>query len=184
MGKYKCNDLFECVQSSGTTLVCASIMNGYIVTGNIGDSRCVLATAAGNSIKATPLTTDHKPNFPKEKARIEQADPRGEVIGGRVYPGGLAMSRSIGDFDCPHAINTPTMKHYKIKNEDKFLILASDGVWDLMSNEEACGIVNRYYPDDIQTVVDKLVDKAKSRWAAHNGGRRRDDITAIVVKLH
>jgi len=187
----------------GTTLVCAYLTETDIWTANIGDSRCVIARTVGEDstkIEVTALTTDHDPGTPSEKARIEKAG--GRVIydmGGkaRVFkgytkndqPGGLAMSRSIGDLKTKGVGHDPEIKFHPRHPRDKFLILASDGVWDAFpdqagkySMQEACEIVNRHWPD-LQKGVDKLVETAKSTWLAVTKNQKMDDITAVVVNL-
>ncbi|KAI3879734.1 hypothetical protein MKW92_021621 [Papaver armeniacum] len=101
----------------------------------LGDSRAVLCRGK----EAMALSDDHKPNREDEYARIEAAG--GKVInwnGARVC-GVLAMSRSIGDrYLKPSVIPDPEVMFVPRKKEDECLILASDGLWDVMTNEEAC----------------------------------------------
>ncbi|KAL2493282.1 Protein phosphatase 2C 16 [Abeliophyllum distichum] len=112
-------------------LVCSS----HIVVANCGDSRAVLYRGK----EAIALSSDHKPNREDEYARIEASG--GKVIqwnGHRVF-GVLAMSRSIGDrFLKPWIIPEPEVMFVPRAREDECLVLASDGLWDVMTNEEAC----------------------------------------------
>jgi serine/threonine protein phosphatase PrpC len=121
-------------------LVCTIITPSHIVCANVGDSRCVL----GQKSKVVALTEDHKPSIIEEKNRIEKAV--GFVRFDRVN-GELAMSRAIGDFRYKMNATLELHEHLVIclpdisiqernKHEDETLILACDGVWDVISNEE------------------------------------------------
>ncbi|KAH9297823.1 hypothetical protein KI387_029505, partial [Taxus chinensis] len=139
-------DRMECCSETvapetvGTTAVIAVVGSCQIIVGNCGDSRAVLCRAG----KAIPLSVDHKPNREDEMARIEAAG--GKVIwwnGYRVL-GVLAMSRAIGDrYLKPCIIPDPEVTFTQRVKEDECLILASDGLWDVMSNEEACDFARR-----------------------------------------
>ena len=102
---------------------------------NVGDSRAVLCNKTGEAIQ---LTIDHKPNETNEKERIEN-------LGGKItYDGSdwriksLSLSRAFGDLDCsPYVTHIPSINKYKINKKDKFLIIACDGLWDALSNQDA-----------------------------------------------
>ncbi|KAL4589264.1 hypothetical protein LXL04_002170 [Taraxacum kok-saghyz] len=127
-------------ETVGSTAVVSLICSSHIIVANCGDSRAVLYRGK----EAIPLSTDHKPNREDEYARIEAAG--GKVIqwnGHRVF-GVLAMSRSIGDrYLKPWIIPEPEVTFTARAREDECLILASDGLWDVMSNEEACQVARR-----------------------------------------
>ncbi|KAI3727337.1 hypothetical protein L1987_67150 [Smallanthus sonchifolius] len=127
-------------ETVGSTAVVALICSSHIVVANCGDSRAVLYRGK----EAIALSNDHKPNREDEYARIEAAG--GKVIqwqGHRVF-GVLAMSRSIGDrYLKPSIIPEPEVTFTARAREDGCLILASDGLWDVMSNEEACEIARK-----------------------------------------
>ena len=105
----------------------------YSYIANIGDCRSVLCDSSNNPLQ---LTKDHKPNKPDEKKRIEK-------IGGKIYfdgydwrIGDLSVSRSFGDMDStPFVTHKPEIFKYKIKKNDKFIIIACDGLWDVMNNK-------------------------------------------------
>ncbi|KAI3786183.1 hypothetical protein L1987_45315 [Smallanthus sonchifolius] len=127
-------------ETVGSTAVVALICSSHIVVANCGDSRAVLYRGK----EAIALSNDHKPNREDEYARIEAAG--GKVIqwqGHRVF-GVLAMSRSIGDrYLKPSIIPEPEVTFTARAREDECLILASDGLWDVMSNEEACEVARK-----------------------------------------
>lgn len=123
----------------GSTAVVAVVGPRHLVVANCGDSRAVLCSGG----VAIPLSSDHKPDRPDELERIQAAG--GRVIfwdGARVF-GMLAMSRAIGDsYLKPFVISDPEVRVVERKDgEDEFLILASDGLWDVVSNEVACNVV-------------------------------------------
>ncbi|KAI3733076.1 hypothetical protein L1987_64293 [Smallanthus sonchifolius] len=121
----------------GSTAVVAITTPDKIIVANCGDSRAVLCRNG----KAVPLSNDHKPDRPDELSRIQAAG--GRVIyweGARVL-GVLAMSRAIGDdYLKPYVICEPEVTITERMMEDECLIIASDGLWDVVSNETACGV--------------------------------------------
>jgi len=130
------------ILKSGTTAVtCVIRMEGdkrMLHTANVGDSRAVLC----RDKKAVALTIDHKPTLPEETKRIRAAG--GDVRGKRVN-GVLAVSRALGDHlmlkenDVVSA--SPYVTTTELTDLDDYLILACDGVWDVMSNQDACDYV-------------------------------------------
>ncbi|KAJ4866751.1 Protein phosphatase 2C 7 [Raphanus sativus] len=127
-------------ETVGSTAVVALVCSSHIIVSNCGDSRAVLLRGK----ESMPLSVDHKPDREDEYARIERAG--GKVIqwqGARVS-GVLAMSRSIGDqYLEPYVIPDPEVTFMPRAREDECLILASDGLWDVMSNQEACEFARR-----------------------------------------
>ncbi|PIN05286.1 Serine/threonine protein phosphatase [Handroanthus impetiginosus] len=128
----------EC-DAVGSTAVVAVVTPHKIIVANCGDSRALLCRNG----KAIPLSTDHKPDRPDELNRIQAAG--GRVIyweGARVL-GVLAMSRAIGDnYLKPYVSCEPEVTITERTEEDECLILASDGLWDVVSNETACGVAH------------------------------------------
>ncbi|GAV78309.1 PP2C domain-containing protein [Cephalotus follicularis] len=126
----------EC-DAVGSTAAVAIITPDKIIVANCGDSRAVLCRNG----KAVALSTDHKPDRPDELNRIEGA-------GGRVLywdcprvEGFLAMSRAIGDnYLKPYVSCEPEVTITERTADDDCLIIASDGLWDVVSNETACGV--------------------------------------------
>ncbi|OAY61169.1 hypothetical protein MANES_01G168600v8 [Manihot esculenta] len=121
----------------GSTAVVAIVTPDKIIVANCGDSRAVLCRNG----KPVPLSSDHKPDRPDEWSRIQAA-------GGRVIYwdiprvlGVLAMSRAIGDnYLKPYVSCEPEVTVTDRTAEDDCLILASDGLWDVVSNGTACGV--------------------------------------------
>lgn len=106
---------------------------------NVGDSRGVLCK---NDNSVLQLTEDHKPNDINEKKRIKQ-------LGGKIYYDGydwrikdLSLSRAFGDIEAkPYVSHLPQIYRYKINDNDKFVIFACDGLWDVLSNKKAVNFV-------------------------------------------
>ncbi|KAG9145299.1 hypothetical protein Leryth_008241 [Lithospermum erythrorhizon] len=111
----------------GSTAVVAVVSADKIVVSNCGDSRAVLCRK--------------EPDRPDELIRIEEAGGRVIYWDGARVLGVLAMSRAIGDnYLKPYVISEPEVTITGRTDEDECLILASDGLWDVVSNETACGV--------------------------------------------
>lgn len=185
------------VAFSGTTLVFAVKNRDKLFVGNVGDSRCVLCRKHGDGkLEAIPLTIDQKPDNPDEKARILRAGGRVEPLPGppgedcgpnRVWLAevdvpGLAMSRSIGDevSQSVGVISVPEVKEHSITKEDMFIVLASDGVWEFIQNEDACSLVHAHW-DNLRAGANDLVQASHKKWEQEE--EVVDDITCIILSL-
>lgn len=182
---------------SGTTCVVCAIRDRIIDVANIGDSRIIVGRAvAGGKFEAVPLSDDHKPDRPDEQRRIEAAGGRvfaveyDDGVDGppRVWLGhmdipGLAMARSLGDAVAHTAgvISTPETNRYEVVPEDKIVVLASDGLWEFMSNQEVIDMIVKTGMDDPKRAVDALVEEANQRWLKEEAVI--DDTTVIVAFL-
>lgn len=130
-------------ETSGTTVTFV-IVDGWTVTvASVGDSRCILDTQ-GDAISV--LTVDHRlEDNAEERNRVTASGGevgRLSIAGGaeigplRCWPGGLCLSRSIGDMDVGEFIvPVPYVKQVKLSNMGGRLIIASDGIWDALSSE-------------------------------------------------
>ncbi|XP_061976791.1 protein phosphatase 2C 37-like [Populus nigra] len=122
----------------GSTAVVAVVTPEKIIVSNCGDSRAVLCRNGD----AIPLSSDHKPDRPDELLRIQEAGGRVIYWDGPRVLGVLAMSRAIGDnYLKPYVIPEPDVTLTERMAGDEFLILASDGLWDVVPNDTACGVV-------------------------------------------
>ena len=177
---------------SGTTCVMVLQVGEKILCANVGDSRAIMVKENNVII---PLSIDQKPNDPEESKRIEgnggeisQYEEDGEKSGpfrvwkkGEVYPG-IAMSRSIGDLIATTlgVVPVPKFIEAKIDKDTKFIVLASDGVWEFLSNEKVAEIVMPFYKkDDPDGACKALIKKSTEWWNQED--IVVDDITAIVV---
>ena len=177
---------------SGTTCVMVFQVGEKLLCANVGDSRAILVKE--NNI-IVPLSIDQKPNDPEESKRIienggeiSQYEEDGEKSGpfrvwkkGEVYPG-IAMSRSIGDFIASTlgVIPEPKFIEQKIENDTKFLVVASDGVWEFLSNDRVAEIVLPFYKkNDPDGACRALIKESTDWWNKED--IVVDDITAVIV---
>ncbi|MCO5566350.1 hypothetical protein L7F22_020027 [Adiantum nelumboides] len=187
------HDEFDCV-SSGTTAVTFVKQGNDLYIGNVGDSRAVLGmTADDNSMMALQLTIDLKPNLPKEAERIRRF--RGRVFALRNEPTvkrvwlpnvntpGLAMARSFGDYCLKNfgVISEPVVTYRRLSVRDRFIVLASDGVWDVLSNEQVVQIVASV--PTRSSAAKAVVEAATCAWKARRPQFRADDCTAVCFFL-
>lgn len=137
---------------SGTTATVAYVTNKYLIIASLGDSRAVLSTKKSGKYAALQLTRDHVASDPMERAAVEHRGGTVKTINGidRVN-GTLVVSRSLGDALLSSVLSqTPEVITYTraailelcgdLKEDENipcFLILASDGLWDTVSNQEA-----------------------------------------------
>ena len=191
---------FDC-QNSGTTCIIIIQLEEKIICANAGDSRGILIFDKNDNnnllnSKIYNLSYDCKPDLPNEKLRIYECggcvkkavDENGEEGGpfrvwafGEEYPG-LAMSRSIGDLDAKKigVIPNPQIVEYTLSSESKYMMVASDGIWEFISNEEAMRIGNKFYlRNDAAGLCKELYEKSLNLW--HKEDCVVDDITLIVV---
>jgi serine/threonine protein phosphatase PrpC len=107
---------------------------------NVGDSRMIKCNKLNI---AEQLTQDHKPNSPEEKLRIEQLGGKIEFDGSDWRVKDLSLSRAFGDLECtPFVTHLPQIYRYRLSSSDKFVILACDGLWDVISNQDAVDFIN------------------------------------------
>ncbi|XP_052155042.1 protein phosphatase 2C 51 [Oryza glaberrima] len=170
----------------GSTAVVAVVGRRRIVVANCGDSRAVLSRGG----VALPLSTDHKPDRPDELERVEAAG--GRVINWNGYRvlGVLATSRSIGDYYLkPFVSAEPEVRVVERTDKDEFLILASDGLWDVVSNEVACKIARNclngraasMFPESVSGSSAADAAALLAELAVSRGSR--DNISVVVVEL-
>ncbi|EQC30230.1 hypothetical protein SDRG_12080 [Saprolegnia diclina VS20] len=177
---------------SGSTGVVSVIRDKLLVVGNVGDSRVTRGYAQGATIIAEAVSDDHKPDRPNEKARILAAGGRvfaveyDDGIDGppRVWLGhmdvpGLAMSRSLGDAVAHTAgvSSEPEFFTRTLDATDKCLVIATDGLWEFMSDEEVIKMATAH--TDPKQAVDVLILEANRRWMKEE--QVIDDTTVIVA---
>eukprot|EP01083_Nonionella_stella_P050516 134361_1 len=160
----------------GTTANTALILNRKLYVGNCGDSRAILVRGG----VATALTSDHKPNSDAERRRIEQAGGRVLFLGTWRVAGILAVARAIGDRHLKQwVIPDPDVLVQDITKEDDFIILATDGLWDVLSNQQAANCflsALKSSKGDLNRAAEALAKQA------YNDGSL-DNITVLVVDL-
>nr|GEV82812.1 probable protein phosphatase 2C 60 [Tanacetum cinerariifolium] len=190
----------------GSTACVAIIHNNQLVVANAGDSRCVLSRkgegmfgrSEWNAKKenheqcrrlAYNLSKDHKPDLEVEKERIYKAG--GYIQFGRVN-GSLNLSRAIGDMELKRDKTLPPEKQILTANpdinsvelcdDDDFLVLACDGIWDCMSSQQLVDFVSEQLKTEskLSAVCEKVFDRCL---APVSGGEGCDNMTMILVQF-
>lgn len=155
-------------EESGCTALAALVVDFKLYIANAGDCRCVLSKKNGTVVN---LSRDHLAIDPQERARVEA---RGGVVSatGRVQ-GCLMVSRALGDRSMKRYISaTPEISTADLCADDDFLILASDGLWDVVSSEEAASLIR-------STV--RVPDLAAKRLALKAIELGSDDNISVIV---
>jgi serine/threonine protein phosphatase PrpC len=184
---------------SGSTCVSVIYTPTKLICPNIGDSRAVIGKYNAQTCKwsSFELTRDHKPTEQDEAERIWNSGGRiqpftdedtGEPVGPqRVWimeddVPGLAMTRSFGDIVAASVgVNSvPEITEYVLSEDDKFMLVASDGVWEFISSDECMKMIREYYErNDCEGCCKKLYLESKMRWIKEE--EVVDDITMILV---
>ncbi|KAK1575733.1 hypothetical protein Q3G72_007889 [Acer saccharum] len=158
----------------GCTAVVALIVRNRLFVANAGDCRVILCRGG----HPYALSRDHVASCLEERERVVNAggQVKWQVDTWRVGPAALQVTRSIGDDDLKPAVTAePEITETVLSSEDEFLVMASDGLWDVVSNEEAVNIIR-------DTVKEPgMCSKRLATEAAERGSK--DNITVIVIFL-
>lgn len=186
----------------GSTVLLGLLIGGKMFVANLGDSRGVWSRADDEVVR---VSVDHKPDLDEETKRVEEAG--GKVIYSGCWrvahdeiPLRLAISRSLGDHplktnlplscSAPLVSVTPDIQVLDVGGEDEFLVFASDGLWDRLSDEDAAQIVKEKiaeFKDSAPTPSGSTTTKEALRFAADAlvesalQKRSMDNITAMVI---
>jgi len=174
----------QIMDESGTTAVVVLITPTQIICANAGDSRSVYSKSKGRTI---PLSYDHKPSDEYEENRIVSAG--GYVSGNRV-DGDLAVSRGLGDFRFKSGAHLSAefqkvtampdiIVQNRIDEEDEFILVACDGIWDVMTNNEAVQMVHQMLHEGEKSmglICEESLDLCLAKGS-------KDNMTMLVVKL-
>ncbi|KAM5569870.1 putative protein phosphatase 2C 33 [Rosa sericea] len=178
---------------SGTTAVTLVKQGQDLVIANIGDSRAVLGTRdEEGSLVAVQLTVDLKPNLPREAERITLC--KGRVFALHNEPDvtrvwlpnsnspGLAMARAFGDFCLKDygLISVPDVSYRRLTEKDEFVVLATDGIWDVLSNKEVVDIVAA---TPRPSAARALVESANRAWRFKHPYAKVDDCAVVCLFL-
>ena len=156
---------------SGTTAANFYIIGDRFIAANVGDTRIIIGTKQGVFV----LTLDHKPDLPEERLRIE-------ALGGNVIDydvprvqGILAMSRAIGDTGLkPYVSCEPRIAEGYLGKENDYVVLACDGVWDVLTPQGVLELVQR--AEEPQKAAELVKTKALEEGST-------DNITVVVLDL-
>ena len=164
-------DMVSGEDKSGSTAVCGLLSPTHVIFANCGDSRAVLSSS-----KVVKLATeDHKPMNPIERERIQNAG--GSVMIQRVN-GSLAVSRALGDFEYKTVPDKgpreqlvspePEVSFWERSDKDEFVVLACDGIWDVLTNDELCDLVRSrmLITDDLKIICNTVLDTCLSKVSA------------------
>ena len=195
------------INFSGSTCVIVVHVCDTLIVSNCGDSRAILVKEKQKSkskhhshsshshYSVSQLCRDHKPELPKEKERIERSggtvsqyeEDNGELDGPmrvwvkeKDYPG-IATSRSIGDAVAKKVGVTydADIEVYEIDETVKYLVVASDGVWEFLSNKDVMKIIKPYFKiGDVEGACKEVVEQSIEKWEQEEYGR--DDITLVL----
>jgi len=195
--------------NSGTCAITIFMIKNKIYVSNLGDSRAVLYRITPKERIALELSHDHKPTRPDEKERILKSGGKVERLvhdGTPVGPyrvwaddegPGIAMTRTLGDLQAKKIglISEPEIESMDLTAMDKFIVIGSDGIWDVMNSAEVCGFVAQL--ENRETAAELLVQECRNRWDDLNKNKKKnagigigdvpylkfgcDDITAVIM---
>ncbi|KAK0571471.1 hypothetical protein LWI29_016553 [Acer saccharum] len=172
----------ESALSSGTTALTAMIFGRSLLVANAGDCRAVLSRHG----KAEELSKDHRPCCMKERTRIESL---GGYIDDGYLNGQLGVTRALGDWHLEGMKELggrvgplsaePELKLITLTKDDEFLIIGSDGIWDVFTSQNSVDFARRRLQEhnDLKLCCKQIVDEAIKRGAT-------DNLTVVMVSFH
>ncbi|EPQ54511.1 PP2C-domain-containing protein [Gloeophyllum trabeum ATCC 11539] len=176
-------------EPSGSTALAALVTaDNKIYAANAGDSRGVISVKG----EAKQLSYDHKPANQTEKDRITAAG--GYIEYGRVN-GNLALARALGDFDFKKnyklspekqiITSDPEIIEHQITEEDEFIVLACDGIWDCLSSQDVVDIVRLKVAEgkELPEIVEFLCDHCLAPNTTEGTGVGCDNMTVLIVAI-
>ena len=197
--------------NSGTCAIAVMVIKDQCYIANLGDSRAVLYRETPKEKQAIELSFDHKPKRSGEEERIKKAGGKierlqhdGQYVGPyRVWQDdegpGIAMTRTLGDLQAKKIglISVPEIENLALSYRDEFIVIGSDGIWDVMSSAAVVGFVKHgLLNNKKETIAEELVNEARSRWNEQNANKSKktggisdvpyskygiDDITAVIA---
>lgn len=173
----------EMYELSGTCGISALVIDKFCFVINCGDSRAVIGSKGNDTKFAIQMSTDHKPNNFEEQERIvkmggEVTNVRDGQYGPyRVYKNngesvpGLAIARSVGDLvghECGVS-EVPQISFKIIDSQDEFIVIGSDGVFDMMNSVEIVGYIFERMEDvGRERIAEEIVEECRKRWILIN----------------
>ncbi len=155
----------------GSTAITALVRGRTLWVANAGDARAILVSGS----TAIAMSEDHKPNRESERRRITQAGGTVTFMGCWRVNGVLATSRGFGDRELKKVVSAePEIRHRTLMEGDDYLVLASDGIWDVLSNQIVAEIVAR--SGGCRAAASAVTEEALRRGSM-------DNVTAVVISL-
>jgi len=179
-------------RTSGSTCLTVLITPTLLVCANVGDSRAVLGRCLHGTWSVHQLSWDHRPDSLSETQRIVAAGgevsvskllhsgPARVYLKNQLLPG-LSVSRTFGDDYAAGSgvISEPDVTTVQLTARDKFLVLGSDGLWEVLSSMEAVRLAGGLYRTQPELVCGRLIEEAQRRWSKK--GSSMDDITVLFL---
>lgn len=168
--------------ASGTTALTAMIFGRSLLVANAGDCRAILSRCGA----AIEMSKDHRPCCAKEKRRIESL---GGYVDDGYLNGQLGVTRALGDWHLEGLKDEgerggplsaePELKLTTLTKDDEFLIIGSDGIWDVFTNQNAVDFARRKLQEhnDVKLCCKEIVEEAIKRGAT-------DNLTLVMVSFH
>lgn len=168
--------------SSGTTALTAVVSGRILLVANAGDCRAVLSRRG----RAVEMSRDHRPCCARERKRIEGS---GGYVDDGYLNGQLNITRALGDWHIEGMKDLgagggplsaePEIKKAKLSKDDEFLIIGSDGIWEVFTSQNAVDFARRKLQEhnDLETCCKELIDEAIKRETV-------DNLTAVMVCFH
>ncbi|KAF3961063.1 hypothetical protein CMV_014277 [Castanea mollissima] len=172
----------ESALSSGTTALTAMIFGRSLLVANAGDCRAVLSRC-GTAIE---MSKDHRPGCTKERKRIESL---GGYVADGYLNGQLGVTRALGDWHLEGMKGMgenlgplsaePELRLVTLTKEDEFLIIGSDGIWDVFTSQNCVDFARRRLQEhnDVKLCCQQIVEEAIKRGAT-------DNLTVVIVSFH
>lgn len=173
--------------TAGCTAVVALVKGNTLVVANAGDSRCVCSRGG----QAVAMTNDHKPTDTEEFNRITKAG--GFISDGRVN-GSLNLSRALGDMEYKQTKGLPPaeqmitampeVRTLDLQEGDEFLVLACDGIWDVLTNQEAITFARERLEQGMEpkAICEAMCDRCLAP-ETENCDKGCDNMSAMIVIL-
>ncbi|KAL3150178.1 hypothetical protein ABBQ32_000038 [Trebouxia sp. C0010 RCD-2024] len=158
----------------GCTALAVLVKGNVMVVANAGDCRAVLCTAG----KAKALSCDHTADKEEERQRVQAAGAsvQWKIDSWRIGEAGMQVTRSLGDADLKPAVTAqPEVVQHQLSSQDEFVVVASDGLWDKLTNQEAVGLVYDTVKQPAMA-AQRLATEALTRGST-------DNITVVVAFL-
>lgn len=159
--------------NDGTTAIVAAFHAGKIYVGNAGDSRAIVVQKGG---RCKVMSMDHRPDRKDEENRIKKLGGKIIYWGRWRVEGVLAVSRAIGDVSFqPYITAEPEIIEKSIEPDDEYLVLATDGLWDVMENEDVARYVLNSRKDFLN-ISKKLCSESLILGSS-------DNVTVLVIDI-